>query len=673
MGRAALRAGQLLRICGGRFAIAQKLPENRWQLRNLETGEWSCYSRTDLLGAFASGDLTFEIEIQGSPSIDEQLARALDRDLRTYPEHLVAIAESRQKYLREIDYRQPISMTKQSLHEVIVDVSRQTEDPHPPSGSTLHRIYRLWVQSGRDIRALIPRIAARGNHRRRMTPEVAQIIEDNINKLYLRPERSDCSRVYAAVKDQIQRDNQFRGDTKKLTIPSLRSIHRAIAKRSPYDVMAKRYGKRIADNAFRCTGAGPITAHPLERVQIDHTPADCIVVDEKTSLPLGRPTITTLLDEHTQCVLGIHIGFDPPSTLAVMNALKNAILPKEYVASEFPTIKNNWPCFGVPWIIVCDNGKEFLGRHFQRACLSLGCDIQYTKPKVPYYKGAIERFQRSLNEQNLHPARGTTLARYMDLASDYDPRKNAVITMHTLREELHRWVIDVYHQQVHGHASVTPIDAWSRGTDGIPIPMPPSAKELEVILGRIGSGRVHHYGIQNELLHYNSDALGSLRREFGLKLRLEFIWSEDDLGYINVIHPTFGTHIQVPATRYTYASGLTLFQHKTIEAFKRKNMPGRTDEAASITAQKMIADALSSKVSRRSMKITKAEARQMFDGVSRSPVDIYATQNLNYSAGFSPPLIGENDPDSDRTNEELTTFETESFAVTQSPSIRRHA
>jgi hypothetical protein len=122
-----------------------------------------------------------------------------------------------------------------------------------------------------------------------------------------------------------------------------------------------------------------------------------------------------------------------------------------------------------------------------------------------------------------------------------------------------------------------------------------------------------------------------------------------------------------------YASGLTLFQHKTIEAFKRKNLPGRTDEAASITAQKMIADALSKKMSRRSIKITKAEARQMPDRDSRSPANVFGPQNLNYSSGFSPPHIGENDSDAERINEELTAFETESFAVAPSPSIRRRA
>jgi putative transposase len=588
MSRAAIQPGQMLMLHGERFTIAQKLRENRWQLRNIETGEWCTYARNDLLSAFTIGDLIFEAESHEGSSIDEQLARMLERDFRTYPEQLVALAEVRQKYLREIDRREPLSMTKESLRQIILDTSKLICDPRPPSTSTLHRNYRVWMQSGRDIRSLIPRTLGRGNHKRRLTVQVARLIEEQIDKIYLRPERSKCTHVYLEVKAQIQRDNRFRGDEEKMELPSQRAIYRAIAKRSPYEVMAKRYGKREADNAFRCTGAGPVTSRPLERVQVDHTPADRIVVDEKEMLPLGRPTITTLLDEHTRCVLGIHIGFAPPSTGAVMSALKHAILPKNYLKSEFPSIVNDWPCFGVPWIIVCDNGKEFLGRHFQRACLSLGCDIQYTKPKVAYYKGAIERFQRSLNEENLHSARGTTLAKYRDLATDYDPRKNAVITLQTLREELHRWIVDVYHREVHGNSYLIPTDAWKKDADNLPIPLPPSVKELDIVLGRIQSGRIQHYGFQNEKLHYNSDDLGALRREYGLRIRVEFTWNEEDLGHIHVIHPVFGTHIQVPAIRYAYASGLSLHQHKTIEAFKRKHLQGRTDEAASTTAKAML-------------------------------------------------------------------------------------
>jgi hypothetical protein len=51
---------------------------------------------------------------------------------------------------------------------------------------------------------------------------------------------------------------------------------------------------------------------------MDHTPSDIIVVDNNSMLPLGRPTVTSALDEHTRSPMGFYTGFEPPSCLSVM-------------------------------------------------------------------------------------------------------------------------------------------------------------------------------------------------------------------------------------------------------------------------------------------------------------------------------------------------------------------
>jgi putative transposase len=154
------------------------------------------------------------------------------------------------------------------------------------------------------------------------------------------------------------------------------TIYREIARLSPSEVMAARYSKRRADMEFRVSMTGPVTAHALERVVMDHTPSDLVVVDDNSILPLGRPTLTMALDEHTRCPMGFYAGFEPPSCLAVMRCLKNAILPKTYLSRQFPSIKNRWECYGVPELVVVDNPPEFHSSHFELTCLQIGCDIQ---------------------------------------------------------------------------------------------------------------------------------------------------------------------------------------------------------------------------------------------------------------------------------------------------------
>jgi putative transposase len=96
----------------------------------------------------------------------------------------------------------------------------------------------------------------------------------------------------------------------------------------------------------------------LERVEIDHTLTDVVIVDDEDNLPLGRLTYTSCLDTATRYPLGHYIGFEPPSYLTVMECLYHAILPKGDVRQQYGT-RHEWLACGVPYTLVVDNGKEF--------------------------------------------------------------------------------------------------------------------------------------------------------------------------------------------------------------------------------------------------------------------------------------------------------------------------
>ena len=49
-------------------------------------------------------------------------------------------------------------------------------------------------------------------------------------------------------------------------------------------------------------------ATPLERIEIDHTLLDIIVVDEEDCLPLGRLTLRVCFHEETRIVQAVHLG-----------------------------------------------------------------------------------------------------------------------------------------------------------------------------------------------------------------------------------------------------------------------------------------------------------------------------------------------------------------------------
>jgi putative transposase len=440
-----------------------------------------------------------------------------------------------------------------------------------------------------------------------------QIVSDRvIDELYMTPERKRVPEVHLEIVRRLSDANQLRPEGDRLPIPSQRTIYREIARRPPYELMAARYGKRRAEMEFRVSVTGPETSRALQRVSMDHTPSDIIVVDDGSMLPLGRPTITSALDEHTRSPMGFYTGFEPPSCLSVMRCLKHAILPKTYVQREFPSIKNRWECYGVPELLVVDNPPEFHSSHFERACLQIGADIQYAKVLVPWYKGKLERFQGTMCHDLMHGNPGTTFSNILE-RDDYDPSRYAVVLLSTLREMLHKWIIDVYLQTPHRGITDTPAHRWhSDITDLLP-PLPPSASELEVVLGMTVQRVMFHYGIELEGLKYNGPELGELRRRMGVGAKVELTFDPGDLGHVNVLDPQNGSYIVVPAVNQAYAKGLSFWQNKVIRRYAQRQLDARTDIVALAQAKAEIRALVERDFNRKSTRGRKRHARFLED------------------------------------------------------------
>ncbi|WP_220447802.1 hypothetical protein [Nonomuraea diastatica] len=62
----------------------------------------------------------------------------------------------------------------------------------------------------------------------------------------------------------------------------------------------------------------------LQQVQIDHTPVDLEVVDERHRLPIGRPYVTAAIDVASRCV----VTLEAPSALSAGLCLAHTVCDK---------------------------------------------------------------------------------------------------------------------------------------------------------------------------------------------------------------------------------------------------------------------------------------------------------------------------------------------------------
>lgn len=495
------------------------------------------------------------------------------------PPSLRKEALRRYRYVSEIINNEIKNITEENLLPLIKTVAKKIRDLNPPSFITLYRWHKRYIDSSCDIRSLVPCVPQRGNRHNKLSSNVykaravQEIIDDEFNVFYLTAERPSIPELHSRIAVRIEGDNEFRQINEKLKIPHLNTIYENLKKLDPYFIDLKRYGKRYADQKYKVVKHRERPKRPLEEVQMDHYLTDLMVVDDEVGLPIGRATFSSSLDTASVSAHGFYLSFHPPSYLSVMNCLLHGIQPKTYIKEVFPEIENEWNVYGVPETILVDNGAEFYSKDFEDACLQLGIVIQYHPPKHPNYKGAIERFFRTLNQKLLHHQPGTTFSNIFD-RKDYDPKKNAVISLSMLIKLIHIFIVDEYQQEIHKGDVISDIPSrkWNNLTSLYPPMLPSRGTDLNILLGAIEQRSVSKKGIAWENLRYNSSELGLIRQKLKKGQKVTFKYNPLDISIIYVADPENDEYITVPALWQEYAAGLTLWQHKVIYRYNREQL-----------------------------------------------------------------------------------------------------
>ena len=292
--------------------------------------------------------------------------------------------------------------------------------------------------------------------RTRLDPKIEKIIESVIQGYYLRAERPNTEKAVREVHRLCEEQN--------LPPPGGMTVRARIDKIPEYERLRMRGRKEKARNKFepvpgKFTGAD----YPLAVVQIDHTPVDVIVVDERYRLPLRRPWLTVATDVYSRMIVGYYISLDSPSLASVALCVAQAILPKdEWLLLH--EVEAEWPVWGVPKTIHVDNGADFRSSGLKKACDLYGIDLVHRPVKQPRFGGNVERVQGTILRE-LHDLPGTTFSSVAE-KEDYDSEKNAALTIKELEKQILRFICNEYHRRVHKSILMPPLRKWEQGIHG---------------------------------------------------------------------------------------------------------------------------------------------------------------------------------------------------------------
>ncbi len=597
------------------YEVRRLLADGNLNVINVRTGEARSVAFVQLVEALWAGELQFVIN--GQPI--KQVLQADYVDWSDYPESLRAIAEYRLEIIRPLLDMSPEQRKKAIQARVKTSrEKRQTNERTLQTAISVASIYR-WIddytKSGNDIRALIPDTSKRGGKEQsRLLQDVEVIIQSVLEEHYYVREKRSIDYLHREIAVRIEEENQQRPPQEQLETPSRSTAARRIAALEIEGKLIAKQGKRAAKRQLTQYGQTEYPTIPLERVEIDHTLSDLIVVDENDYLPLGRLTLTHCLDTATRYPLGYYLGFEPPSYLSVMACLYHTICPKDNVPERYGT-EHDWIAYGIPYTLVIDNGKEFIGRDMEDACQLLGIILQQTPVKMPHFKATVERMFGTLNTGLLHTLPGTTFSN-PGQRGDYDSLKQACISLDDLDKMMHIFLLDIYAEDFHRGLQGIPARRWEKVTQNGFFPrVPSSVEELRILLGRVAYRTIQPYGINFHSLRYNCAELTLLRTRMRTRAdkRVKIKYNPADLSYIHIYDPDDRHYIQVPALAQEYTCGLSLWKHKVIRNFVLSQQD-QIDIVALGQAQRKIQTIVEESLHRKKLKTRTKIARWQTSG-----------------------------------------------------------
>lgn len=441
------------------------------------------------------------------------------------------------------------------------------------SPATLYRWVKLY-KAYEVTSALIPKKRGWTEGKSRIPPFADKVIGEVINGFYLTPQRRSVQKTVI----EVLRVCQERG----IEAPHPSTIRARIAKISERRKLRERGYKEKAKNQFLpASGKFPNADYPLSVVQIDHTPADIILVDDKYRKPIGRPWITLAIDVYSRMVVGYYLSFDPPSETSVAMCISHAILPKEEWLL-LHKVDSQWPVWGVPRTVHADNAAEFRSNNFLQSCLQYKIHLVNRPVKQPRYGGHIERMLGTLLRE-MHGVPGTTFSSIKD-REGYNSEKQAIMTKSEFETWLVTLITKVYHQRLHAGIGMSPLRQWERGifgngdAHGCGVPARP-ADRLTVLLDFLPSFHrtVQTFGVTIDGLSYYAEALRpwiNAKNPKELKLKREFIFRRDprDISTLWFFDPELKQYFKIPFADLTLPSMSIWEYRQALERLKREGV-----------------------------------------------------------------------------------------------------
>lgn len=394
-------------------------------------------------------------------------------------------------------------LEKAAIGEPITALVEHAAKKHNSGSASIWRWIRAW-RNEPQLSSLISQKTGIAEGSERLNDTINHIINDVIENYYLTSQKRSIASAAREVASRCHKMN--------IKAPHPNTVRKRIEKLPIFRRTKYRDGrKKLEANFAPSISPFPDAHQPLSVYQVDHTPADLIIVDEISREPIGRPWITAAIDVNTRIVAGIYVTLDKPSAISVGMCLAHAFLPKDKWLAE-RGIESEWPIWGLPQMIHADNAKEFRGGMLKRACEQYSIDLTWRPVARPNFGAHIERLLGTFSKA-IKELPGTTFSSVAERGS-YRSEKKASLTLAEFEKWLTIYITNVYHKRYHSTLMMSPLAKLEEGIFGnekIPgIGLPRRiTNESKLLIDLMPSYKrtVQRYGIKIDDINYFSHSI----------------------------------------------------------------------------------------------------------------------------------------------------------------------
>jgi len=171
-----------------------------------------------------------------------------------------------------------------------------------------------------------------------------------------------------------------------------------------------------------------------------------------------NPWLTVMTDTFSRCVVGFHLGLQPPSASSVLSAFRMGIRPKRDLPGRHYSEMNRWACSGIPDCLEVDRSL-YGSKDLEDESMDLMVTMRFTRLRKAWFQAPLsEWFGRFVVTGSLEAAGYEWLDHERSGTESIPP-----FMLGDVEGMLVTWIVDYYHETVHSSLGCTPSKKWALG------------------------------------------------------------------------------------------------------------------------------------------------------------------------------------------------------------------